>query len=81
MEHSYRFFENKDCRYFPCHEGLQDFNCLFCYCPLYAKENCPGRPQWKRLHGHKIKVCTDCTFPHEPQNYEKIMKCLTTEHS
>ena len=38
MENSYRFFQNKSCEYFPCHEikDSGDFNCLFCYCPLYA---------------------------------------------
>ena len=32
------FFQNTECEYFPCHKGIaaEDFNCLFCYCPLYA---------------------------------------------
>ena len=35
MENSYKYFKNKDCKYFPCHKGLSDeFNCLFCYCPM-----------------------------------------------
>ena len=31
------FFQNRACEYFPCHKGVadEDFNCLFCYCPLY----------------------------------------------
>ena len=35
---SYSYFCNRDCEYFPCHEGAdpEHFNCLFCYCPLYA---------------------------------------------
>lgn len=41
MENSHRFFENKECRYFPCHKNLEEFNCLFCYCPLYTREHCP----------------------------------------
>ena len=34
----YSFFSNKDCQYFPCHNNVdpENFNCLFCYCPLYA---------------------------------------------
>lgn len=76
MENSYRFFENRDCKYFPCHQGLTDFNCLFCYCPLYTWEHCPGRPQYKEKNGHVIKVCTDCTFPHQPENYDVIMQFL-----
>ena len=37
-EFSSSFFQNRACEYFPCHEGVapEDFNCLFCYCPLYA---------------------------------------------
>ena len=37
-ERHYAFFQNRDCEYFPCHETKhpEDFNCLFCYCPLYA---------------------------------------------
>ena len=37
-KNSSRFFENRDCAYFPCHAGMdgEPFNCLFCYCPLYA---------------------------------------------
>ena len=46
MENSYRFFENKDCKYFPCHQGLTDFNCLFCYCPMYQLPACPGNPSY-----------------------------------
>ena len=59
MNHSYRFFENKECKYFPCHEGLEDFNCLFCYCPLYTKEHCPGNPQYIEAEDKKIKDYRD----------------------
>lgn len=79
MEHSYRFFENRDCKYFPCHKGLTDFNCLFCYCPLYAKERCPGAPERVRVGEKWVKDCTNCTFPHEPKNYDAIIKCLSDE--
>lgn len=72
MENSYSFFENRECKYFPCHKGLEDFNCLFCYCPLYHRENCPGNPRFIEKDGKMRKVCTDCTFPHQPDNY-KIM--------
>ncbi|MEA4968920.1 MAG: cysteine-rich small domain-containing protein, partial [Candidatus Pelethousia sp.] len=39
------FFCHKECEYFPCHETShpEEFNCLFCYCPLYALgERCGG---------------------------------------
>ena len=33
----YSFFQHTACEFFPCHETAhpEDFNCLFCYCPLY----------------------------------------------
>lgn len=75
-ENSYRFFQNKDCKYFPCHKGAEELNCLFCYCPLYAMNPCPGSCTYLEYDGKKIKECTDCTFPHEPQNYDVIMELL-----
>ncbi|MBQ7774883.1 MAG: metal-binding protein [Lachnospiraceae bacterium] len=79
MENSYRYFRNTECKYYPCHEGIEDINCLFCYCPLYHMESCPGNSQYLEVEGKKIKVCTDCTFPHKPENYDVIMKRLRQE--
>ena len=84
MQNSAKFFKNTDCSYFPCHKGLDEdeFNCLFCYCPLYAKNPCPGNPTYiKKDDGRVIKRCTDCTFPHKPENYEKIMNILRIKKS
>lgn len=78
MDNSYRFFENKECKYFPCHKGLDDFNCLFCYCPLYGETNCPGNPEYAQKAGKKVKICTKCTFPHQPGNYDRIVQILKT---
>ena len=80
MKNSYRYFENKECEYFPCHRKDGDFNCLFCYCPLYWKENCPGNPKYLEKDGGRLKVCTDCTFPHQPQNYDTIIRILKGEN-
>lgn len=77
MKHSHCFFENRECQYFPCHQGLTDFNCLFCYCPLYSFLHCPGKPEWKEKDGRTIKVCTNCAFPHQPENYKKIVSLLS----
>lgn len=79
MEHSYRFFENQQCKYFPCHKGMhgEEFNCLFCYCPLNPYPDCPGKPLYRDTkEGNRIKDCSDCTFPHEPDNYEKVIAFL-----
>ena len=76
MEHSYKYFENRACKYFPCHEGLQSMNCLFCYCPLYSLEECPGDCTYIEANGKRIKECTNCTFPHMAENYEVIHSFL-----
>ncbi|MBO6147619.1 MAG: metal-binding protein [Lachnospiraceae bacterium] len=73
MENSERFFRNTECRYFPCHKGVgeEDFNCLFCYCPLYLLgEKCGGDYVIK----NGVKSCINCTRPHDPANYEDIIR-------
>jgi len=71
MENSYRFFENKECQYYPCHEGIEEMNCLFCYCPLYALgEKCGGN--FKYIEGG-IKDCSNCLIPHSPKGYDYII--------
>lgn len=73
MENSYRFFQNRDCKYFPCHK-VQDesaFNCLFCYCPLYTLgDQCGGNCTYT---DQGIKNCTNCTLPHNPKGYDYIL--------
>ena len=76
MKNSYRFFENKECDYFTCHEGLDNFNCLFCYCPMYHVKNCPGNPVYKEKEGKRLKICTNCTFPHQAENYDKVIDVI-----
>ena len=77
MDNSSEFFSNTACKYFPCHEGLKDFNCMFCYCPMYTYRKCLGNPKFIEKNGKEIKVCSDCTFPHRPENYQLIMTFLT----
>ena len=76
MENSYRFFTNKGCQYYPCHDNIEEINCLFCYCPLYHLEHCSGNCEYIESEGKRIKVCTNCTFPHAFENYEAIMELL-----
>ena len=76
MSFSSRYFENLECSFYPCHEGQDEINCLFCYCPLYRLENCPGNPEYKQKGDKTIKVCTNCTFPHRSENYGKITEIL-----
>ncbi|MBQ8305686.1 MAG: cysteine-rich small domain-containing protein [Blautia sp.] len=65
----YSYFSNRECEYFPCHEGASpdDFNCLFCYCPLYALgHDCGGNFTYTE---NGIKNCTGCMVPHRRRNY------------
>lgn len=79
MENSYRYFENRNCEYYPCHENMEHMNCLFCYCPLNHLEYCPGNPVFLVVNGKKIKDCSGCIFPHEPENYDTIIKLLSAK--
>ena len=58
------FFSNRACKYFPCHEGVDEdeFNCLFCYCPLYALGPACGGDFTYTETGRKN--CTACSIPH-----------------
>jgi Zn-finger protein len=69
----YAFFQNRECEYFPCHEtdDLDNFNCLFCYCPLYAlADKCGGNFKFTESG---IKVCTGCSIPHKRENFGYII--------
>ena len=71
MNHSYRFFQNKDCEFFPCH-NIKTLNCLFCFCPLYHLD-CGG--DYKVL-ANGIKDCSDCNIPHGPNGYDYVIEKL-----
>jgi len=73
------YFENHECKYYPCHRN-EHINCLFCYCPLYGFENCLGNPRYISKGDRQIKVCTDCTFPHERENYPRIIEFLAQKN-
>ena len=69
---SYRYFQNRSCEYFPCHAGAdpENFNCLFCFCPLYALgEKCGGGFAYTK---NGIKDCSACLFPHKKDSYDTI---------
>lgn len=71
-EKKYSFFSHKECEYFPCHKtnDPDNFNCLFCYCPLYALgDRCGGD---FRYTDRGVKDCTNCTLPHKRENYDYV---------
>lgn len=76
MKNSYRFFCNIECEYFPCHEcgegEREKFNCIFCYCPLYALgDKCGGNFSYIESG---IKDCSLCRIPHSEGGYDYIIK-------
>ena len=73
MKHSSRYFKNEACEYYPCHAVAPDadFNCLFCYCPLYAiGRKCGGN---FRYNEKGIKDCSGCLFPHRKENFDRVI--------
>ncbi|WP_319470873.1 cysteine-rich small domain-containing protein [uncultured Pseudodesulfovibrio sp.] len=75
MDNSHRFFCNRDCQYFPCHTTSkpEEFNCLFCFCPLYFFDECGGN---YRILESGVKDCTNCMIPHVPRGYDHILAKL-----
>lgn len=72
----YKFFQNRACEMFPCHktDDPENFNCLFCFCPLYfSGEKCGGNFHYTEKGR---KSCVDCTFPHKKENYDALMAKL-----
>ncbi len=48
----------------------EEFNCLFCYCPLYALgKDCGGNFTYTESG---YKDCTNCIVPHKRKNYGYI---------
>lgn len=71
---NYKFFQNSACEYFPCHQvnDSDNFNCLFCFCSLYAlSDRCGGNFTYTK---EGIKDCSACLVPHRRENYDKIME-------
>jgi Zn-finger protein len=71
----YSFIKNTACEYFPCHksENENEFNCIFCFCPLFAYENCGGSFSYTV---DKHKDCSACTIPHSKESYGVITERL-----
>ena len=74
LPNSSSFFRNVSCAYFPCHEGVDParFNCLFCYCPLYALgPSCGGDFSYTDMG---IKDCSSCTRLHQGDQGSAIVQ-------
>ena len=77
MKNCSSFFRNCECEHFPCHkiDNGEDFNCMFCYCPLYHLKECGGNFTFTDVG---VKDCSECILPHKAKNYEYIVNKLTT---
>lgn len=75
MKNSFCYFKNIGCEYFPCHKtDGETFNCLFCYCPLYALgDKCGGNFVYK----DGIKDCSGCFIPHSETGYSYVISRLS----
>lgn len=69
---SYKFFTNKECEYYPCH-NTDRINCLFCFCPLYNYKYCGGNFV---ILDNGIKDCSNCNLPHSEKGYDYIIQKL-----
>ena len=75
MDNNSHFFANYSCEYFPCHKvnDKENFNCLFCYCPLYSISDCGGNYS---TTAKGVKDCTNCTLPHKAENFQYVIDKL-----
>ncbi|MBQ9100773.1 MAG: hypothetical protein IJY54_05270 [Paludibacteraceae bacterium] len=76
----YKCFKNGDCEFFPCHKGIneEEFNCIFCFCPLYSKgTECGGS---YTLLENGVKDCSHCSLPHKGEGgYDWVLKRLMSK--
>lgn len=73
---SCEFFANRSCEYYPCHDmpGVEEINCLFCFCPLYALgDDCGGNHTYTP---EGIKDCSGCLLPHRREGYRYVIEKL-----
>lgn len=71
---NHKFMQNRECEYFPCHkiDNPEEFNCLFCFCPLYAlKDQCGGDFVYLP---NGVKSCVGCTKTHVKDGYNHVAK-------
>lgn len=76
MSENYKFFQNSKCEFFPCHKNCDasNFNCLFCFCPLYTMgPDCGGNFSYTKSG---VKDCSGCTLVHSKKGYEYIIEKL-----
>lgn len=73
-KHNATYVAHRECPYFPCHKNADpdNFNCLFCYCPLYALGADCGGTFYYTADG--IKDCSECLLPHKKEGFDHVMR-------
>ena len=67
--------QNRACKFFPCHEGLED--CTFCYCPFYpCLDKKLGRFIYSPERKRKVWSCEDCSWIHKRRVTENIFALI-----
>lgn len=76
-------FSNTQYNYHPCRNFSEktELHCPFNFCPLYKLENCPGNPNYLlNDKGQEVKSCSECAFPYNPENHNKIISYLLNQN-
>jgi Zn-finger protein len=67
---------NKQCKSYPCHDGLED--CMFCYCPFYACQDLKTGGKFLTIYQgtekKKIWDCSECNMVHKKEFVDKIFE-------
>lgn len=66
---------NQACKYFPCHQDLED--CTFCYCPFYpCREEGLGKYVYSSRLKKKVWSCKDCNWIHQIKTVDRIYRLI-----
>jgi Zn-finger protein len=70
---------NKACKFYPCHQKLED--CTFCYCPFYP---CLDKNLGCYIYSGKGKKniwsCQDCPWIHKKTTVDNIFRLIRLNH-
>jgi Zn-finger protein len=66
----------KECKYFPCHEKMDD--CMFCHCPLYPCEN---EKRGKFVGDKPVWDCSDCNHVHQKKVAKRLFRFISRQSS
>ncbi len=66
---------NQACKYFPCHQDLED--CTFCYCPFYpCREEGLGKYVYSSRLKKKVWSCKSCNWIHQIKTVDRIYRLI-----